>query len=1025
MKISNVTILSTNLTNNTAKISFTISEATENVNIYLKINDEEYKEIFSNKTNEDLEYTANISRGVNNLLLKATDSTTEYISEPIQVLLKEEPSIKNLKCSYSDSTGKYILNFAFNGDTNFKYNIYLKLDTNDYIEVLSNQISGDKTIEQTSAMGEHTCTLKVSDGYNDYTFSPFQFEITNHKPILSKVLVTDITNNGEAYIYYSTKDIESSTLTHKLTIGTTEKVITPTQVDNFYSYRVTGLSEGTSNCTISISDGTDIVSSDVFSIEVFSDTTDKKELLRRAKVRYDSAYQQLRDIIVSVISDLKYDYDIENALIAKAQDNYKIEYSNFNKISQQSIDAIGNNKVNVTKQELQSEINDVDNAVNSLETTMWGVFQDGVLDQSERDALSSSLDLVAKEKIDIDKDYEALYNNEDLIDPAKTKLQTNYNTFIEAHNSLATTINNIINKEGIIDNTDKTNIDTAFENWRTALGNYRTASLEAIDAIAKKKADDSADVVDKKWAEIVLDPETGIQTQVGSLQSKITGANGIEERLRTAEQTLTPDGITTIIKDNVYIKDEISEQVSSASSSLTQTVNGFEARVSQNENDIASLKLTNEEFEVAIGNKADSSNIISVINASTESITISSSKVNISGFVTFSDLRNPNSYTTIHGSNIATKTISASDISTGTLTGCLLQTYSDSANKGVRILKDAMALGNTSFTYYSADQFRIYSKENVALSSYADIYLMPKLNSLGNPDGTGYVVIPNSTLRAQGLVVVGTSEFGGNISINGSVGCNSLSVSTSITSGDISSTGTISAVTALNVTNGGISTTGNITTSGGNLNAKSGYVNCKYLSVSSTSSFKGTITAGSISASSLTTSGNVKAEGVNCAGMTCSGSMSVDGTAWIATLYVNGNYVTSDETLKTDIKYVNMDTQELTEDGLMSPNVNITTSDMHQFIETLPMVSYRLIEDVEKGEDNTYYGFLAQEILYTKVGSELIKIPNDNEKELIGDKLRYSENKFIAFICGALQEEIKQRKALERQLNDLINTINK
>ena len=539
MKISNITILSTDLTNNTAKISFTISEATENVNVYLKINDEEYVEIFLNKTNEVLEYTVNVSRGVNNLFLKATDSTTEYISEPIQVLLKETPSIENLECSYSDSTGKYILNFAFNGDINFKYNIYLKLDTNDYMEVLSSQISGDKTIEQTSTMGNHTCILKVSDGYDDYTFSPFQFEITNHKPILSKVLVTDITNSGEAYIYYSTKDIEPSTLTHKLIIGTTETVITPTKVDNFYSYRITGLSEGTSNCKISISDGIDTISSDVFSIEVFSDTTNKKELLRRAKVRYDSAYQQLRDIIVSVTSDLKYDYDIENALIAKAQDNYKIEYSNFNKISQQSIDAIGNNKVTVTKKELQSEIKDVDNAVNSLENTMWGVFQDGVLDQTERDTLSSSLDLVTKEKSDIDKGYQTLYNNEDLIDPSKTKLQTNYNNFIKAHNSLVTTINNIINKEGIINNTDKTNIDTAFENWRTALGNYRVASLEAIDSIAKKKADNSADVVDKKWAEIVLDPETGIKTQVGSLQTKITGADGIEERLETTNSKVS------------------------------------------------------------------------------------------------------------------------------------------------------------------------------------------------------------------------------------------------------------------------------------------------------------------------------------------------------------------------------------------------------------------------------------------------------------------------------------------------------
>ena len=40
MKISNAKIVSTDLTNNTVKISFTISEATENVTIYLKINDE-------------------------------------------------------------------------------------------------------------------------------------------------------------------------------------------------------------------------------------------------------------------------------------------------------------------------------------------------------------------------------------------------------------------------------------------------------------------------------------------------------------------------------------------------------------------------------------------------------------------------------------------------------------------------------------------------------------------------------------------------------------------------------------------------------------------------------------------------------------------------------------------------------------------------------------------------------------------------------------------------------------------------
>ena len=603
MKISNVTILSTNLTNNTAKISFTISEATENVNIYLKINDEEYKKIFSNKTNETLEYTANVSRGVNNLLLKATDSTTEYISEPIQVLLKETPSIKNLECSYSDSTGKYILNFAFNGDANFKYNIYLKLDNNDYIEVLSNQISGDKTIEQTSTMGELTCILKVSDGYNDYTFSPFQFEIANHKPILSKVLVTDITNNGEAYIYYSTKDIESSALTHKLAIGTTETVIAPTQVDNFYSYKVTGLSEGISNCMISISDGLDTVSSDVFSIEVFSNTTDKKELLRRAKVRYDSAYQQLRDIIVSVISDLKYDYDIENALIAKAQDNYKIEYSNFNKISQQSIDAIGTNKVNVTRQDLETQINDVDNAVDTLETTMNGVFKDGILDESEKKILEENLNLVAKEKADVDRDYETLYNNEDLLDPAKTKLQTKYNDFTTAHTTLVTTVNNIINKTGIIDNTDKSNIDTAFENWRVALGDYRNASLEAIDSIAKKKADDSADVVDKKWAEIILDPDTGIQAQVGNLSTTV---NGFDQRITNVE--ITADGVSSTVSSMQSTVDGFDNRITTAESNITQLSNKITSTVMTTD-DVKSI-IEQNPSSVKIGFNGISDNVV-------------------------------------------------------------------------------------------------------------------------------------------------------------------------------------------------------------------------------------------------------------------------------------------------------------------------------------------------------------------------------------------------------------------------------
>ena len=137
-----------------------------------------------------------------------------------------------------------------------------------------------------------------------------------------------------------------------------------------------------------------------------------------------------------------------------------------------------------------------------------------------------------------------------------------------------------------------------------------------------------------------------------------------------------------------------------------------------------------------------------------------------------------------------------------------------------------------------------------------------------------------------------------------------------------------------------------------------------------------------------------------------------------------------------DIRYVNIDPQSIGESGLMSPNVYITTKDMLEFIESIPFASYRMKNEVEKDIDYTYYGFIAQDLLETKVGSELIeysevivenKTYDDEGREMVDytteERLRYSENKFIAFLAGAVQEDIKQRKAADKELIDMLNTI--
>ena len=1215
MKVENISISSINLTNNSAKLSFTLKELTKVATVYLKINEGEYTKIFTNKSNSVLTYNlTDLGRGINTLFLKLETEDEEYITEPFEIMIKEDANISDINCSYTDSTGKYILDFVLSGDTYFSYSISINIDDKGYEQILEGQIVGNKSYEGKGlTLGNHKCKIKVNDGYDEYESSEYSFEVKNHKPYLSDIAILDIKNTGSCTVCYGVKDIESTTLTHSITIDNNKKTITPTKSGDFYSYLITGLSVGKHTILISVSDKIDTVNTSSIEIEIFQSSTNNKKLLEMAKNRYDFSYLQLKRIIEATISDGVFNYEVENEVISKCQVYYKEMYAEFNRIALTSIDTIGNTKITKAKSDLNKEINDVYGAIDTLEDTMETTFKDGILSDSEKESLKSALNLVAKEKVDIDNDYSSLYNNEDLIDEEKSKLKSAYDNFISKHNTLVTTINDISNKTGIIDNTDKSNLDTAFANWRTSLGSYRDASMLAIDAIARKKIDDGADRVNKYWSEIILE-EGGIQSRVGSLETKVDGAGGINERLRSAEQIITTDGITNLIKDEFYTKETIdnkldnvgatdwrptisdmqeqiettktsisehttalnnitsrvstnesnitsingditsvTERISTAeqkitdsaitsvvsqsfytkeqvdaieigvrnyfiknninnyaisgqsivqnsayrgfsfqvkegeewtlyrtdttnnrwgvywvsqepktnvkilstafsndtqtantvnyltvptsatwgfiylsnqsdeipnimlskgnkavdwvpasedtqaqletqienmSSSVEQTVNSWTAKITQNEKDITSLKLTDSNFEVTIKNKADSSNIISKINASTEGITISSSKINISGFVTFSALSTSGS-TSINGGNITSGVIrgikiisSTSDsVSRGELSGSGLNFYSPSKLAGT-IYFDSNGEGTTQS---AKDRFLIQSKNSYVL----------KLLSAGNMS-----LQANSSIYLMGSVVQTNCQFttDGNKITCGNIVCGGIS-GTSI---NCSSSGSISGKLFVG---GNIDCSGYVYGSGGQLRLD--YANCYAPAGGSTYKYYVKI-------------GNFLIQAHNSYGLLFTSS----GGDWMpimaSEVFANSVKLTSDQRLKTDIKYVNKDNQTINPIGLVSPNVHITTSDMHEFIETLPMVSYRLVEELNRNVDDTHYGFLAQEILYTKVGSELVTIEKDEYgNEVEGAYLRYSQDKYISFICGALQEEIKQRKQLEQKVLEL------
>ena len=138
---------------------------------------------------------------------------------------------------------------------------------------------------------------------------------------------------------------------------------------------------------------------------------------------------------------------------------------------------------------------------------------------------------------------------------------------------------------------------------------------------------------------------------------------------------------------------------------------------------------------------------------------------------------------------------------------------------------------------------------------------------------------------------------------------------------------------------------------------------------------------------------------------------------------VTATDVSSDKRLKTDIHYLDEPMSEgLTIiDGRVERNMNITTQDMYNFIkDNLKLASYRYNVNLERGNTSTDYGFIAQDILYTKVGSEIVQL---TDKKDLNSELSYNQGNYISVIAGALQEEIKFRdnqiEALEKENENL------
>lgn len=219
--------------------------------------------------------------------------------------------------------------------------------------------------------------------------------------------------------------------------------------------------------------------------------TSKVDLLW-AKNDYTNKYNALKETVDRIVtsSDLsKENVTAYNNAITVLQNSTKM----LGKRMQEAVANINSNVLSSSnsyadglKVDMEADIQQAKDAVANLNETMNGSFKDGIINQVEALAIASNLATLDSEKKDIDNEYTTLYANTHLIGSAKNSLMERKGLYDNAHTHLVNTINTAI-ADNIISSEEQSAIDLAMSDYNTALGNYRVAVQNAIDAITDHK----------------------------------------------------------------------------------------------------------------------------------------------------------------------------------------------------------------------------------------------------------------------------------------------------------------------------------------------------------------------------------------------------------------------------------------------------------------------------------------------------------------------------------------------------------
>lgn len=244
----------------------------------------------------------------------------------------------------------------------------------------------------------------------------------------------------------------------------------------------------------------------------------KTELITKYE-EYNDKHSELKSKIEYVISDSMVN-DAEKLEINTLFKEYSNVLAYFSVLMTKAVEDITFNtskaELEQAKNDLKVEIDDVKGSIAGIGGIIDGTFENNILDEVERKDIKQSLDLLEKEKLDIDSQFNEFYNNPLLDGSLKGDFKNAYDDYILKYEGVVNVINSILSKEEYIDNTDRENLKNANDMLNLALSIFATISNKVIDYIYKKNSNNIKDELDNELNDI--------KDKIGDLESGISDA---------------------------------------------------------------------------------------------------------------------------------------------------------------------------------------------------------------------------------------------------------------------------------------------------------------------------------------------------------------------------------------------------------------------------------------------------------------------------------------------------------------------